>query len=126
MVICDGGGPFRVPVEACEEMGAKVVIAVDIPAFEETRFSTGLDMILRSNTIARQRLNVFICARADFVIRPSVTEFHWADFGACEACRERGYEAGRAAMPDLLRLLEWRASLAYRLKLKARRALRMP
>ncbi len=124
-MICDGGGPFRVPVDACEEMGADLVIAVDIPAFEETNFSTGLDMILRSNTIARQRLNHFVCAQADFVIRPEVTEFHWADFSAGEACRARGYEAGLAAMEELTKLLRWRRSLPYRMKRKAARILKM-
>jgi NTE family protein len=125
-MICDGGGPFRVPVEACRDLGADIVIAVDIPAYEETSFSTGLDMILRSNTIARQRLNQFVCARADFVIRPAVTEFHWADFSAGEACRARGYAAGCAAVPELRRLLRWRRSLPFKLKMVARRVLRMP
>jgi len=124
-MICDGGGPFRVPVEACRDLGADIVIAVDIPAYEETSFSTGLDMILRSNTVARQRLNQFVCAQADFVIRPEVTEFHWADFSAGEACRTRGYEAGCAAVPELRRLLRWRRSLPFKLKMVARRALRM-
>jgi len=124
-MICDGGGPFRVPVEACEDLGAEVIIAVDIPAFEETHFSTGLDMILRSNTIARQRLNRIICARADFVIRPEVTEFHWADFGAGEACRARGYAAARDALPALQDLLNWRRSTRYRLKVAARKILHM-
>jgi len=124
-MICDGGGPFRVPVEACQELGADVVIAIDIPAYEETSFTTGLDMILRSNTIARQRLNRIICARADFVIRPAVTEFHWADFGAGEACRARGYAAARDAMPALLEMLRWRQSRRYRLKTVARRLLRL-
>ena len=124
-MICDGGGPFRVPVEACEDLGADLVIAVDIPAFEETHFSTGLDMILRSNTIARQRLNRFVCGRADFVIRPEVTEFHWADFGAGEACRARGYAAARDGMPELKKLLRWRQSVPYRMKMMAQRALRM-
>ena len=124
-MICDGGGPFRVPVDACIEMGADLVIAVDIPAFEETNFSTGLDMILRSNTIARQRLNKIICGQADFVIRPEVTEFHWADFGAGEACRARGYAAGRQAIPELKELLRWRRSLGYRMKMRARKVLRM-
>jgi NTE family protein len=101
MVLCDGGGPFRVPVEACRDLGADFVIAVDIPAFEDTRFATGLDMVLRSNTIARQRLNRFVCAMADFVIRPDVTQFHWADFSAGEACRARGYLAARAVLDDL-------------------------
>ena len=125
MIICDGGGPFRVPVEACQDLGADVVIAIDIPAFEETRFATGLDMILRSNTIARQRLNLLVCAQADFVIRPAVTEFHWADFGAGEACRARGYAATREALPALQKLLRQRQSAGYRLKKAVRRVLRV-
>ena len=81
-IIVDGGGPYRVPIEACRQLGADFIIAVDIPAFQERSFTTGLDMIMRSNTIARQRLNEFSCATADFVITPDVTDFHWADFGA--------------------------------------------
>jgi len=125
MMICDGGGPFRVPVDACQDLGAQLIVAVDIPAFEETKFTTGLDMILRSNTIARQRLNRLVCARADFVIRPEVTEFHWADFGAGEACRARGYTAAREAIPALRKLLRWRQSPGYRMKMVARKILRM-
>lgn len=108
MVICDGGGPFRVPVEACRDLGATFVVAVDIPAFEDTHFSTGLDMVLRSNVIARQRLNRFVCAMADIVIRPDVTQFHWADFQAGEACRARGYLAARAVLPALREELDRR------------------
>ena len=113
------------PVDACRDLGADFVIAVDIPAYEETSFSTGLDMILRSNTIARQRLNKIICAQADFVIRPEVTEFHWADFSSGEACRARGYEAGKEVVGELKKLLRWRRSFAYRLKCGARCLLRM-
>jgi NTE family protein len=116
MIICDGGGPFRVPVEACRELGADFIVAVDIPAFEETKFSTGLDMILRSNTVARQRLNSYVCSMADFVLRPEVSDFHWADFRAGEACRARGYAAARDAMPELRRLLRRRRSLGYRFR----------
>lgn len=124
-IVCDGGGPFRVPVDTCRDLGADFVIAVDIPAFEETQFSTGLDMILRSNTIARQRLNTFVCEQADFIIRPDVTQFHWADFSAGDACRQKGQDAGRAAAPELLKKLRWRASLPYRMKCRAGKLLRM-
>ncbi len=124
-LIVDGGGPFRVPIEACQEMGANFIIAVDIPAFEETSFTTGLDMILRSNTIARRRLNKLICEQADFIIRPNVTEFHWADFGAAEACRARGYKAAMEAMPELEKQIRWRKSLPYKAKVAAGKLLRM-
>jgi NTE family protein len=116
MLICDGGGPYRVPVETCRALGAEIVVAVDIPAFEETKFSTGLDLILRSNTVARQRLNHFVCATADLVIRPDVSQFHWADFRSGDACRARGYVAGREAMEPLQRLLADWNSLGGRLR----------
>jgi NTE family protein len=116
MVICDGGGPFRVPVEACRAMGADFVIAVDIAAFEDTKFATGLDLILRSNTIARQRLNEFVCRQADLVLSPDVSEFHWANFQVADACRARGYTATRSALPELRRLIRTRRSLGYRLR----------
>ncbi len=124
-VICDGGGPFRCPVQACRDLGADLIIAVDIPAFEDTRFSTGLDMILRSNTIARQRLNEFVVATADFVISPPVTDCHWADFANGHVARDRGYEAGKAAVPELLELLRRRRSLGHQVRRTLASALRL-
>lgn len=116
MMIVDGGGPYRVPVDACRAMGADLVLAVDIPAFEQTKYATGLDLILRNNTIARQRLNEFVMATADVVISPDVAEFHWADFQSGEECRERGAEAARAALPRLTELLARRQRWPYRLR----------
>ncbi|MFO7652848.1 MAG: patatin-like phospholipase family protein [Candidatus Krumholzibacteriia bacterium] len=121
MLICDGGGPYRVPVEACRALGADVVVAVDIPAFDSTRFSTGLDLILRSNAVARQRLNHFVCATADVVIRPSVGQFHWADFRQGTACRARGYAAARDAIPELQKILRDWTGLRARLRRRAER-----
>ncbi len=125
MIIVDGGGPFRVPVEACRDLGADFVIAVDIPSFEETTFNTGLDLILRSNTIARQRLNRLVCSQADFIIQPQVNEFHWADFGAGDACRARGQAEARNQLAELQRLLRWRRNPRYHLKMKLKHLLRM-
>jgi len=116
MLIVDGGGPFRVPVEACRELGADVVVAVDIPAFEETKFNTGLDVILRSNTIARQRLNDFVLATADVVITPAVQDYHWADFRAGEQCRARGVEAAQEALTELRTALRRVRSWKYRMR----------
>ena len=116
MFIIDGGGPYRVPVEACRDMGADVVVAVDIPAFEETKFNTGLDIILRSNSIARQRLNNFVLATADLVIRPVVDDYHWADFRAGEQCRARGVEAAQAALPQIRTKLKEVKSWQHRMR----------
>lgn len=101
MVVCDGGAAYRTPVDECRALGAEVVVAVDIPSFVERRYQTGMELIMRNDSIARQRLNDFAVARADLVIRPAVQDVHWADFRAADTCRERGAEATRQALPKL-------------------------
>jgi len=100
-MIVDGGGPYRVPVEACRESGADFVVAVDIPGYRETNLRSGFDLGMRSNTVARDRLNDFVCASADFVIRPAVQTFHWADFKNGDAIREIGYQSTMNCLPAL-------------------------
>jgi NTE family protein len=116
MMICDGGGPYRTPVDICQEMGATFLIAVDIPAFEQQKFTTGLEIIMRNNTIARQRLNDLVLEKADIVIRPDVHDFHWADFKAGEACRERGRDAALAVLPQLQEKLERQRQWSFRMR----------
>ncbi|HOX25995.1 MAG TPA: patatin-like phospholipase family protein [Candidatus Krumholzibacteria bacterium] len=110
MVIVDGGGPFRVPVEAVRDLGADFVVAVDIPAYHEHELRTGFDLGMRSNAVALDRLNDFVCAQADLLIRPGLELYHWADFRSGEAIRDIGYEAARAALPELERLWALRQS----------------
>jgi len=100
-VIVDGGGPYRVPVEACRALGADFVVAVDIPGYMEPRLRTGFDLGMRSNAIARDRLNEYVCASADVLIRPALERFHWADFKSGDQIRDLGHDAARAALPTL-------------------------
>jgi NTE family protein len=100
-LVCDAGGPFRTPVEACRAMGADVVVAVDIPAYQEPQLRTGFDIGLRSTVLALDRLNDTVLAGADVVIRPAVSHVHWADFKAGREIREAGRVAARAALPEL-------------------------
>jgi len=109
-VIVDGGGPYRVPVEAVRALGADFTVAVDIPSYHEYHLRTGVDVGMRSYVLALDRLNALVCASADLVIRPGIERFHWADFRAGEAIRELGYEAARAALPELERRWQQRRS----------------
>ena len=99
--VCDAGGPFRTPVEACRAMGADLVVAVDIPAYQEPQLRTGFDIGLRSTVLALDRLNDKVVAGADVVIRPAVSHVHWADFKAGGEIREAGRVAARTALPAL-------------------------
>jgi NTE family protein len=116
--VVDGGAPFRVPIDACRELGARIVVAVDIPAFDIVgkRYRTGLDMMLRTDAIARHRLNELQLEQADLVIRPQVADFHWADFRRADDCRAAGYTATQAAIPRLRELLSVRTNWWTRLQ----------
>ncbi len=123
-LIVDGGAPFHVPINTCRELGADMVVAVDIPIYQPPApvYRTGLDMIMRSGALARMRLDRFVLDQADLVVRPDVADHHWADFRSAEACRLIGYRAGREAVPALRELLaaarrpRWRRWLAAALR----------
>lgn len=101
--IVDGGVLFRVPIRTCRELGADFVIAVDLPAFEPNRtdWKTGLEIMMRADTLAKKRLNDYVLQEADLVITPEVSAYHWADFRRAQDCYDRGFEAGQAAAPAL-------------------------
>ncbi len=80
-VLVDGGWVERVPVHCGREMGADIVIAVDVSSevepFEE---KSGLDVVMRADAVSRIYLNELLSRDADIVIHPVVGETHWADF----------------------------------------------
>jgi NTE family protein len=81
MTLVDGGWVERVPVIAARDMGADIIIAVDVSSeistFEE---SSGLDIVLRADAVTRVFLNGLLLDEADVSIRPNVGDIHWADF----------------------------------------------
>jgi NTE family protein len=81
MSLVDGGWVERVPVLCAQDMGADIIIAVDVSSdvamFEE---KSGLDIVLRSDAVTRIYLNEILARQADVVIHPAVGATHWADF----------------------------------------------
>jgi NTE family protein len=81
MVLVDGGWVERVPVLCAWDMGADIVIAVDVSSdvatFED---KSGLDIVLRADAVSRIYLNELLVREADVVIHPDVGDTHWADF----------------------------------------------
>ncbi len=81
MLLVDGGWVERVPVLCAQDMGADLVIAVDVSSdvtpFEDT---SGLDIVLRADAVSRIYLNEILARQADVVIHPEVGATHWADF----------------------------------------------
>jgi NTE family protein len=90
----DGGLVAPVPVRFARQMGAELVVAVDISAPPEAN-GTGdaLRMLLQTFAIMGRSINQFELRDADVVLRPVLTGLSGADFSA----RRRAIEAGRAA-----------------------------
>ncbi len=91
----DGGLVSPVPVRFARQMGADVVIAVDISSPPEAnQASDTLQILLQTFAIMGKSINLYELAGADVVVRPSVVGLKSADFSA----RQRAIDAGRAAM----------------------------
>ena len=103
----DGGLVSPVPVRAARQMGAELVIAVDISSAPEGNLSGGtLDVLLQTFAIMGKSINYFELKEADIVVKPALVGVASADFGS----RKKSIEAGRKAMLQLLPQL--RAAIA--------------
>lgn len=108
----DGGLVAPVPVRQARQMGAELVIAVDISSAPEVNATNDtFRMLLQTFAIMGQSINRLELGGADLVVRPALAGVGSADF----ASRQRSIEAGRAAMtaalPRLKALLERRVPL---------------
>ena len=103
----DGGLVSPVPVGFARQMGADLVIAVDISSPPEGQ-ATGdsLQILLQTFAIMSKSINRFELKEADVVVRPALAGVKSADFTA----KRRSIEAGRRAMQQALPQL--RAAMA--------------
>ena len=109
----DGGLVSPVPVRFARQMGADLVIAVDISSPPEGNpASDTLQILLQTFSIMGKSINQYELKEADVVVRPSLTGLKSADFSS----RQRAIDAGRAAMlaalPALKARLQARVALA--------------
>ena len=95
----DGGLVSPVPVRYARQMGAEVVIAVDISATPDSNPALGtMDILLQTFAIMSRSINTFELKEADVAVRPALRGVSSADF----ASKRRSIEAGRAAMLAVL------------------------
>jgi NTE family protein len=95
----DGGLVAPVPVHYARQMGAALVIAVDISTPPDGA-ATGdaMRMLLQTFSIMGRSINQFELAEADIVLRPKLAGVSGADFSA----RSRSIKAGRDAAQAML------------------------
>jgi NTE family protein len=95
----DGGLVSPVPVRFARQMGAELIIAVDISSAPEgNQAGDSLQILLQTFAIMGKSINSYELRDADIVVRPALVGVGSADFTS----RKRAIEAGRVAMLRLL------------------------
>jgi NTE family protein len=98
----DGGLVSPVPVRFARQMGAELVIAVDISSPPEGA-ATGdaLRMLLQTFAIMGRSINGFELRDADVVVRPALAGASGTDFAQRRRSIQAGREAATAVLTDL-------------------------
>jgi NTE family protein len=98
----DGGLVSPVPVRFARQMGAELVIAVDISQPPDGN-PTGdlMKMLLQTFSIMGRSINQFELREADVVLRPSLVGVSSADFTARRRAIQAGRDAALAVLPAL-------------------------
>lgn len=98
----DGGLVSPVPVRFARQMGADLIIAVDISSPPDGA-ATGdvMKMLLQTFAIMGRSINSFELREADVVLRPSLNGVGSADFTARRRAIQAGREAAQAALAAL-------------------------
>ena len=101
-ILVDGGVVDNVPVDVAREMGADVVIAVDVSS-DTTNYEVEniIDVILQTLNIMGNEISKYQLKEADVVIRPRVSGVGLIDFDKKTYLISEGEKAARAALPAI-------------------------
>lgn len=98
----DGGAVSPVPVRFAKQMGADVIIAVDISAIPEGQSTKGaVDILLQTFNIMGHAISQYELQDADVVMRPKLEGIGSAEFSARRLSILAGREAALMVMPQL-------------------------
>lgn len=103
----DGGLVSPVPVRYVRQMGAELVIAVDISSVPEGNpVSDAVRMLLQTFAIMGRSINQLELRDADVVIAPRLPGVAGSDFAARTRAIQAGREAAQAALAELKAKIE--------------------
>jgi len=98
----DGGLVSPVPVRFAREMGAQMVIAVDITSPPDgNATSDPFQLLMQTFTIMGKSINHFELRDADTVLRPSLVGVSSADFTARRKAIQSGRDAALKLLPEM-------------------------
>jgi NTE family protein len=106
-LLVDGGVVANLPVSVARELGADVVIAVEVTAVSGSAAPESfLDVLFRAINILVHEDSREAARLADVVITPAVGELELLEFEEKDRARRAGVAAARAALPAIRAALD--------------------
>ncbi len=106
-LLVDGGVVDNIPISVAREMGADLVIAVDIgESVVNFNITNMIDVVIQAANIMFNENVKYKKKEADVLIRPAVGNVGMLDFTQKKRCVQAGIEAAHAAMPDIKKKME--------------------
>jgi len=107
-LLADGGVLNNLPGDVVREMGASLVVSVDLTGsgIQPTHKPTNLaGIILRSTQLLMTGTSVMGAAASDFVITPDLEEFGFHEMSKGAEMLEAGYKAAQESIERILKKL---------------------
>lgn len=113
-LLVDGGVVANLPVKVARDLGADVIVAVDVTEVSgEARPTSFVEVVMRAVTILTHEGVAESARGADVVIAPRVGDVELLDFEAKDRAIAAGAAAAREKVPEIRRAVEgWRAGTA--------------
>ena len=110
--LVDGGWINAVPLGPARDLGADIVIAVDVGSNlgDPGDSSSGLDIVFRADAAARNALSNLQLQAADLIVCPSVGINHWADFSRADEIIANGRYSTLERLSEIKALLKIKKS----------------
>jgi NTE family protein len=107
-MLVDGGIINNFPVDRCREMGADIIIGIDIgdELMNKEKIQSIPDMISQLTTLLGFERSKKNSKNVDILIKPDITGFSASSFNteAAKVLMKRGEDAARKVLPELIRL----------------------
>jgi NTE family protein len=105
--LVDGGVVNNLPVGVARELGAAVVVAVEVgsPPLEPAEYRSALGVASRVNDILGRRRNADFAQPADVHLRPELGRHSFRDYSSFDRLIQLGYQAAQQGVPEIRRRL---------------------
>lgn len=106
-LLVDGGVVDRVPISVLKDMGADIVIAVDVGFSDyKNRVFHLLDIMQQSIDVMAKRILEGDKIYADIILEPALSHIDSSQFERVEECTEIGYNYTMEKMDEILKVIE--------------------